>query len=89
MKKIYLAGPDVFEKDALEVGKVLKALCNEFGFEGLFPLDNILEAEEPKELAREIRQANLALIRHQADIVIWQTSTRSEALSLIRELSMR
>ena len=69
MKKIYLAGPDVFEKDALEVGKVLKALCHEFGFEGLFPLDNILEAEEPTELAREIRQANLALIR-KADIVM-------------------
>jgi nucleoside 2-deoxyribosyltransferase len=69
MKKIYLAGPDVFEKDALEVGKTLKELCRDLGFEGLFPLDNVLEAKEPRALAKEIRHANLALIR-QADIVM-------------------
>lgn len=69
MKKIYLAGPDVFEKDALQVGESLKALCREYGFEGLFPLDNILEADDPKTLAEKIRLANVALIR-QADIVM-------------------
>ena len=69
MKKIYLAGPDVFEKEALTIGKSLKALCSEFGFEGLFPLDNILEAEDPKTLAKEIRQANIELIQL-ADIVM-------------------
>ena len=69
MKKIYLAGPDVFEKDALQIGQSLKVLCNEHGFEGLFPLDNVLEAEDPRELARQIREANIELI-HQADIVM-------------------
>lgn len=69
MKKIYLAGPDVFEKDALQIGDTLKALCNEYGFEGLFPLDNVLEAQNPKELAKQIREANIKLIQ-QADIVM-------------------
>ena len=69
MQKIYLAGPDVFEKEALEIGASLKALCNEFGFEGLFPLDNVLEAEDPKTLAKEIRTANINLIQ-EADIVM-------------------
>lgn len=69
MKKIYLAGPDVFEKDALQVGESLKALCNEFGFVGLFPLDNVLTVEDPKELAKQIREANIELI-HQADIIM-------------------
>jgi len=38
--KIYLAGPDVFFADASEVGRLKKELCRDFGFEGLFPLDN-------------------------------------------------
>ena len=37
---IYLAGPDVFLPNAIEVGKKKKAICEEFGFEGLFPADN-------------------------------------------------
>lgn len=69
MKKIYLAGPDVFEKDALDIGRSLKELCHAYGFEGLFPLDNILEADNPQELAQLIREANIELIK-QADIII-------------------
>lgn len=38
--KIYLAGPDVFRKDAIAYGNYLKGLCREYGHEGLFPLDN-------------------------------------------------
>ena len=37
--RIYLAGPGVFRPDALEQGERLKALCAEFGFIGLYPLD--------------------------------------------------
>jgi len=37
--KIYLAGPDVFLLDALEVGERKKSMCREFGFEGEFPFD--------------------------------------------------
>lgn len=69
MKKIYLAGPDVFEKNALAQGEALKKLCNDFGFEGLFPLDNVIEEDDPAKMAEAIRVANIELIR-QADLIM-------------------
>ncbi|NLY64367.1 MAG: nucleoside 2-deoxyribosyltransferase [Alcaligenaceae bacterium] len=70
MKKIYLAGPDVFRPDAVEYGNQLKSLCSAFGFEGLYPLDNQAPDGLSKQaLARWICQANLELIR-QADAVM-------------------
>ena len=70
MKTIYLAGPDVFEPDAIAQGAKLKALCGAFGFEGLFPLDNAIDAQgHPHRTAEAIRKANLDLIRR-ADIVM-------------------
>ena len=41
MKKIYLAGSDVFLENAQDEGDRLKKLCKEYGFEGYFPLDNV------------------------------------------------
>src|SRR3546814_15668084 len=38
IRSLYLAGPDVFRPDARERGRELKALCAQFGIEGLFPL---------------------------------------------------
>ncbi len=69
MKKIYLAGPDVFEKDAITQGEALKKLCKDFGFEGLFPLDNFIQEDEPEKMAEAIRVANIKLI-HKADIIM-------------------
>ena len=70
MLKIYLAGPDVFEKDAIEQGARLKNLCKEHGFIGLFPLDNeISDAGSLLETATRIREANLELIKD-ADIIL-------------------
>lgn len=40
MKKVYLAGPDVFRPDAVEHGKELVKLASQFEMEGLYPLDN-------------------------------------------------
>ena len=40
MQTVYLAGPDVFLPDALEVGRRKVAICERFGFRGLFPIDN-------------------------------------------------
>lgn len=39
MKRIYLAGPEVFRLDAPQVGMRLKALCRSHGLEGHFPMD--------------------------------------------------
>lgn len=69
MKKIYIAGPEVFLEDAIEVGKGLKALCQAYGYEGLFPMDNEIPLQEPKGMAKMIQEANKTMI-HNCDIVI-------------------
>ena len=70
MKKIYLAGPDVFEPDAVSIGENLKQLASEFGFVGLFPLDNVITTQgTPHEAARAIRDANIKLLET-ADIIM-------------------
>ncbi|MCK4790914.1 MAG: nucleoside 2-deoxyribosyltransferase [Desulfobacteraceae bacterium] len=46
--RIYLAGPDVFLANALEIGERKKEWCRRFGFEGLFPIDpQDTDAAEP------------------------------------------
>jgi nucleoside 2-deoxyribosyltransferase len=42
--KVYLAGPDVFLPDAVEIGRQKVDLCRRYGFTGLFPLDNQIDA---------------------------------------------
>ena len=37
--RAYLAGPDVFFPDAIEIGEEKKRICARYGFEGVFPLD--------------------------------------------------
>jgi nucleoside 2-deoxyribosyltransferase len=41
--KIYLAGPDVFLPDAIEIGRRKAELCRRHGLTGLFPLDNAVD----------------------------------------------
>ena len=70
MNKIYLAGFDVFRQDAVEHGNSLKQLCEAYGFEGLFPLDNAAPPElSGNALAQWIYESNIGLIG-QADLVI-------------------
>jgi len=37
--RVYLAGPDVFSPNALEIGREKKRICSQYGFEGVYPLD--------------------------------------------------
>lgn len=62
--RIYLAGPDVFRPDAAEHGRAFVALCAEYGFMGVFPLDESLAATpgSQQETARRIYHANIAHI---------------------------
>jgi len=70
MLSIYIAGPDVFEKDSIEIGKRYTNLCKDYGFDGLYPLDNIVDFNQPKQkIAKDIFIANKKLIE-QCDIVI-------------------
>ncbi|MAS41180.1 MAG: hypothetical protein CMK33_05630 [Porticoccaceae bacterium] len=64
--RIYLAGPEVFFPNALRQGAEKKRLCAQYGFEGVYPLDNVVEGAErlaPQELARRISHANEGLMR--------------------------
>lgn len=71
MKKIYLAGPEVFLENAIEIGKQKQQLCKLYGFIGLYPLDNTFDADlvTPQQLGLEIAQGNEQLIA-QADALI-------------------
>jgi len=41
--KIYLAGPDVFLPDAVEIGRRKADICAAHGVIGLYPLDNVID----------------------------------------------
>lgn len=70
MKKIYIAGPDVFEPNAIERGKEKVQICLQHGFIGMYPLDNVINfAQEKQKIAQEIFFANLKLIE-EADIIV-------------------
>ena len=70
MKKIYIAGPDVFEADSIEIGKSLVQMCKKYGYEGLYPLDNVVDFSQNKhKIAQDIFDANIAMIQ-KADIII-------------------
>jgi nucleoside 2-deoxyribosyltransferase len=70
MKKIYIAGPDVFEPNSIEIGKQYAKICEQYGFFGMYPLDNMIDFnQEKKKIALDIFLANVELIK-QADIVV-------------------
>jgi nucleoside 2-deoxyribosyltransferase len=43
MMKVYLAGPDVFLPDALEIGRQKVDICRRHDLAGLYPLDNTVD----------------------------------------------
>lgn len=67
MLKVYLAGPDVFLQNAVDIGNHKKTLCRDYGFDGLFPAD---KDEDVTADPAEIFSANCSLM-HQADIGIF------------------
>jgi nucleoside 2-deoxyribosyltransferase len=70
VKKVYLAGPDVFMPDAMAVGRRKQEICRQFGFEGLFPLDRQITGEPS---GTDIFRADMALMR-EADIGLFNLS---------------
>jgi len=75
MQKIYIAGPDVFEKNSVEIGKQRVLECQKYGYEGLYPLDNVVNFQQEKHaIAKDIYEANIAMIQ-EADIVIANLSS--------------
>jgi len=70
MKKIYIAGFDVFKLNSKEIGSAYKFICKKYGYDGLYPLDNEIDKSWDKEKSRNyIYTKNIELI-HKSDIVI-------------------
>ncbi len=67
---LYLAGPDVFFPGAMDIGLRKKALCRQYGFEGLFPLDNLIQEQDSAQaMSTAIYQSNVGLMQ-QADAIL-------------------
>jgi nucleoside 2-deoxyribosyltransferase len=65
--KVYLAGPDVFLADAVEIGRIKVDLCARYGLTGLYPLDNAIEGAASDSLS--IFRGNEAMMI-EADAII-------------------
>jgi len=63
--RAYLAGPDVFLPNAVEVGERKKEICSRYGFVGIYPLDSGVELDfsDLTKAACDIAKANEQLIR--------------------------
>src|SRR5664279_1544595 len=68
MTIIYLAGPDVFLPDAIELGRRKAELCTRHGVSGLYPLDNAVDLTA-KDASFKIFRGNEAMM-NEADAII-------------------
>lgn len=66
--KIYLAGPDVFLPDAVEIGRRKVERCDRAGLIGLYPLDNEIDLGA-RDASRQIFHGNEAMMNG-ADAII-------------------
>jgi nucleoside 2-deoxyribosyltransferase len=66
--KIYLAGPDVFLPDAVDIGGRKAELCTRHGLTGLYPLDNAVDLSA-KDASLKIFRGNEAMM-NEADAII-------------------
>jgi nucleoside 2-deoxyribosyltransferase len=71
MNVVYLAGPDVFLREAQALASAKRDLCQRYGFTGVSPIDNIIDLSglSKREAALQIALTNEQLIRD-CDLVI-------------------
>ena len=69
--KIYMAGPDVFYKDALEIAARKKEILSAHDFEGHHPFDNSVDTKgkQPAQIAQTIFTENIAMM-DRCDMII-------------------
>ena len=68
MTRVYLAGPEVFLPDAVDIGRRKVELCTRHGLIGLYPLDNAIDPTA-KDASLRIFRGNEAMMI-EADAVI-------------------
>src|ERR1700733_13435292 len=66
--KIYLAGPDVFLPDAVEIGRRKAEICARHGLSGIYPLDNAID-RSASDVSLRIFKGNQAMM-DEADAII-------------------
>jgi nucleoside 2-deoxyribosyltransferase len=66
--KIYLAGPDVFLPDAVEIGRRKAEICVRHGLSGIYPLDNTID-RLASDVSLRIFRGNQAMM-DEADAII-------------------
>jgi len=66
--KIYLAGPDVFLPDAVEIGRRKVAICARHGVTGLYPLDNEVDLKT-SDASLQIFRGNEAMMEEASAII--------------------
>jgi nucleoside 2-deoxyribosyltransferase len=66
--KVYLAGPDVFLPDAVDIGRRKVELCARHGLAGLYPLDNAIDLAAG-DASMQIFRGNEAMM-NEADAII-------------------
>src|SRR6266576_1826089 len=66
--KIYLAGPDVFLHDAVDIGRRKVEMCKRHGLTGLYPLDNAIDPAAEDASLRIFRGNETMMI--EADAII-------------------
>jgi len=83
-KRIYLAGPDVFLPNAIEIGEKKKEICARYDFEGAFPLDNelALDGLEPNEMGIAIYDANVDVMESSAFVIANMTPFRGPSMDV-------
>jgi nucleoside 2-deoxyribosyltransferase len=68
MTSIYLAGPDVFLPDAIEIGRRKVELCARHGLTGRYPLDNPVDLAA-KDASLRIYRGNEAMMNEACAII--------------------
>jgi nucleoside 2-deoxyribosyltransferase len=66
--KIYLAGPEVFLPDAVEMGRRKAEICALHGLSGLYPLDNVVDRAAP-DASLQIFRANERMMDEASAII--------------------
>jgi len=66
--KIYLAGPDVFLPDAVDIGRRKVELCARHGLSGLYPLDNTVDVVA-RDASMQIFRGNEAMMNEASAII--------------------
>ena len=85
--KIYLAGPDVFLPDAVDIGRHKVELCARHGLLGLYPLDNAIDIAA-QDASLQIFRRNEAMMNEASAIIANLTPFRGPGRARTPERSL-